>query len=104
MQKQVTSAQKDGIIITDTDMKTLQSEQRRLLSAHMKQQREKDARKKKIKQIAKAKCSQIKKQNRLTNLRKSEALKRKIAQEMCEGLPIPDSQGLDPIVQKVLGH
>ena len=62
MQKQVTSAQKDGIIITDTDMKTLQSEQRRLLSAHMKREgcaKEKDKADSKSKMLASQETEQI---------------------------------------------
>ena len=111
MQKQIALSQKNAITITDTDMKTLQSEQRRRWSAHMKQQREQDAREKTINREIKTKRSQANKQKRLDKLRKSEALKRKIAKEKCEGLPrclvptnIPDKHGLDPTVPKVLAH
>ena len=105
LQASIAAAQVEAIpVIEEAGMKMLINKQSRRWSEHKRAQREKGNAVKKRKRQE----SNDKKLKRLKKLRESEAVKRRHAKEVCQGLRqvlvptnIPDKHGLDPAVLKV---
>ena len=95
-------------IVKESTLVKIQTEQRRLWSAHVKEQRMTKTIMQTEKEEKKIAVSLQKKQVRNQKLREYEALKRQRAKQVCKGLPrvlvptnIPDKHGYDPTVLKV---